>query len=148
MHKDPPKDKHPGGRPPLYKSAEEMQKLIDEYFLECEGKPFIKPDGEVLTDKHGYPVMVGVKPPSIVGLALKLGLKSRQAIINYQDRPEFNDTITRAKMRIEEYNNARLFDKDGVRGAMFSLSVNYGYVEKQGIEHSGQIGVKIVDDIE
>ena len=40
------------------------------------------------------------------------------------------DTITRAKSRIEMYNEERLYDKDGVNGAKFNLKNNFkGWAE-------------------
>ena len=64
-------------------------------------------------------------------LALVLGLSSRQALLNYQGREEFNDTVTRAKARVEEYAESRLFDKDGSNGAKFSLANNFrDWIEK------------------
>ena len=41
-------DKRPVGRPPAFTSVEEMQKLIDKYFEDCDGK--------ILLDKNGIPV--------------------------------------------------------------------------------------------
>lgn len=108
-----------------FKSAYEMQQRIDAYFKDCEGKPLTDDNGAVLTDKYGKPVMIGAHPPTVTGLALFLGLKSRQALLNYQGRAAFNDTITRAKSRIEAYTEARLFDKDGFQGARFSLERNF-----------------------
>ena len=35
------------------------------------------------------------------------------------------NTITRAKTRIEEYAESRLFDRDGSNGAQFSLRNNF-----------------------
>ena len=35
------------------------------------------------------------------------------------------NTITRAKSRVEEYAEMRLFDKDGANGAKFSLANNF-----------------------
>ncbi len=139
------------GRPPMYKSAEEIQKMIDKYFKECEGKPLLDDNGDVLTDKHGNPFIVGQKPPTITGLALALGFSSRQALINYQDREEFNDTITRAKARVECYAEERLFDKDGANGAKFSLANNFdGWKEKQAIEADVKndltISIELSDD--
>ena len=128
------------GRPWIYKSAAEMQIVIDQYFKECEGKVLTIPDketGEEITvyDKYGQPVIVGAKPPTMTGLALALNLNSRQALINYQGREEFNDTVTRAKARIEEYVETRLFDKDGANGAKFSLANNFkDWREKTEVE--------------
>ena len=139
------------GRPPKYKSAEEIQKMIDKYFKECEGKPLLDDEGNVLTDKHGNPVMLGMKPPTVTGLALALGFNSRQALLNYQGKEEFNDTITRAKAYVECYAEERLFDKDGANGAKFSLANNFdGWKEKQAIEADVKndltISIELSDD--
>jgi len=69
-----------------------------------------------------------------------MGLNSRQALLNYQDRPEFNDAITRAKMRIEEYAETRLYDKNGCNGAKFTLSNNFGWKDTQAHEVYGKDG--------
>lgn len=122
------------GRPPMYKSVEEIQEKIDAYFEECEGQPYIV-DGVALTDKNGKPILVGEKPLTITGLALALGFNSRQSLLNYQAKKEFVDTIMRAKTRVECYAEERLFDKDGANGAKFSLANNFeGWKEKQQIE--------------
>lgn len=116
---------HAGGRPPMYKSADEMQKVIDKYFKDCEGKPLLDDEGKVMLDKYDKPIIVGQKPPTVTGLALALGFTSRLALLNYQDKDEFFNTVTRAKARCEEYAESRLFDKDGANGAKFSLANNF-----------------------
>lgn len=118
--------KNPGGRPPKYSSADEMQAAIDAYFTECEGEPLKDADGNPVLYK-GHPVIVGAKPPTVTGLALALGFASRQAMLNYQGRERFNDTITRAKSRCEAYAESRLYDKSGTTGAQFSLRCNFGW---------------------
>lgn len=119
----------------MYKTKEEIQEKIDAYFDACEGRPLIDGEGNPMFDKWGNPIMVGVKPLTITGLALALGFNSRQALLNYQGREEFNDTITRAKAKVEQYAEERLFDKDGANGAKFSLANNFeGWKEKQSIE--------------
>lgn len=121
----------PVGRPPKYKSCEEIEEKIEKYFEECEGKPLCDDDGNVLTDKYGAPIIVGKRPPTVTGLALALGFASRQALLNYQGRKQFNDTITRAKSFVEKYAEERLFDREGVQGAKFSLINNFkGWSEK------------------
>lgn len=133
-----------GGRPPMYKSAEEMQEKIDKYFEQCEGTVKEDEEGNVLTDKYGDPVMFGRKPLTITGLALALGFNSRQALLNYQAKDEFNDTIMRAKARVEQYAEERLFDNGGSNGAKFSLANNFeGWKEKQQID--GNFNVKLED---
>lgn len=128
-------NKNKGGRPLIFKNKEEMQKKIDAYFKECEGTPLYKEDGTPMLDKNGVPIIVGEKPLTITGLALAIGLNSRQALLNYQGREEFNDTITRAKAKVEQYAEERLFDKDGANGAKFSLANNFeGWKERQQID--------------
>ena len=95
-------------RPLVYKTAAEMQVKIDEYFELNKDRPW-----------------------TISGLAYHLGLSSRQALINYKGRSkEFNDAITRARLKCETYAEERLFDRDGQRGAEFSLRCNFGWNDK------------------
>lgn len=116
----------PGGAPRKWKSVSAMQKAVDAYFKKCEGEPLII-DGEQQRDKYGVPIVINAKPPTITGLALALGFTGRQALLDYQARPEFADTVTRAKARCEEYAEMRLYDKDGANGAKFSLGCNFGW---------------------
>lgn len=139
------------GRPLMYETAEEIQEKIDEYFEECKGELLTDDDGNIARDKYGIPIYINQKPLTITGLALALGFNSRQALLNYQGRDEFNDTITRAKARIEQYAEERLFDKDGANGAKFSLANNFeGWKEKQSIEadvsNSVTINIELSDD--
>lgn len=119
------------GRPPKFESADEMQKIIDVYFADCEGKPFLGDDGSPVLDKWGSPIMIGAHPPTVTGLALALGFNSRQTLLNYKAKREFMDTITRAKMRVEEYCERRLFDRDGQRGAEFNLKFNFKWAQEK-----------------
>lgn len=114
------------GRPPKYTSVEEIENKIEQYFSSCEGEPLLDDKGKRVVNKYGYPCWEKApKPPTITGLALALGFASRQALLNYQGKKEFNDTITRAKARVEEYAESRLFDRDGSNGAQFSLRNNF-----------------------
>ena len=120
------------GRPPKYKNKEEIQQKIDDYFKKCEGEILKDNENNIVFDKFGQPIIVGAKPVTVTGLALALGFTSRQALLNYQAKKEFVDTITRAKSRIEQYAEERLFDRDGANGAKFSLANNFkGWNEKQ-----------------
>lgn len=112
-------------RPPKYKTVDALQAAIDAYFEDCQGSPLVDDSGHAVTDKYGEPVIVGAHPPTVTGLALALGFASRQALLNYQGKKSFHDTITRAKSRCEEYAESRLYDRDGARGAQFSLEHNF-----------------------
>ena len=120
---------HPGGRPLFFNpedgGVEEMQKRIDAYFDECDGELLTDPSGKPILTKWGQQIYIGKKPYTITGLALAIGFKSRQALLNYQGKEEFHDTILRAKARVEEYAESRLYDKDGSSGAQFNLKNNF-----------------------
>lgn len=136
--------KNAAGRPPRYKSVAEMQAKIDAYFTACEGKPLLDTEGNQVLYK-GRPVIVGAQPPTITGLALALGFSGRQALLNYQAKAKFVDTITRAKARCEAYTESRLFDRDGNNGAQFSLKCNFGWNDKAPADSDGE--VQIIDDL-
>ena len=103
---------------PYYNNAEEMQIKIDEYINYCA--------------EFG-------KPVTVTGLALALGFTTRQALINYQGKKLFVDTITRAKLRAEEYAETRLYDRDGARGAEFSLRCNFGWRADESPPDDGKV---------
>lgn len=139
------------GHPPKYKTKEEMQAKIDEYFKSCKGRVLVNKDGVPILDRYNQPVIVDAKPLTVTGLALALGFNSRQALLNYQAKAEFNDTIMRAKAKVEEYAEMRLFDKDGANGAKFSLANNFkGWAEKQqidaNVDSTVNINIELSDD--
>lgn len=132
------------GCPPRYKTVEEMQEKIEAYFKDCRGRVLLDDDGYAITDKHGKPIIVDERPLTVTGLALALGFNSRQTLLNYQGKPEFMDTIMRAKAQVEQYAEERLFDKDGANGAKFSLANNFeGWKEKREID--GKFNMKLED---
>ena len=98
----------------------------------------IDSDGQPILDKYGQPFIINAHPPTVTGLALALGFTSRQALLNYQAKKAFVHTVLRAKARIEAYAEERLFDRDGQRGAEFSLKYNFRWAdEKKQAEDEG-----------
>lgn len=120
------------GCKPKYKNAAELSEAVEKYFEDCKGHAVTDSDGEVATNKYGVPIIIGSHPPTVTGLALALGFKTRQSLLDYQAKSAaFNDIITVAKSRCEEYAESRLYDRDGVNGAKFSLTNNFkGWREK------------------
>ena len=118
-----------------------MSEAIERYFKDCEGHPLTDDNGDTVYDKNGSPVIIGVHPPTVTGLALALGFKTRQSLLNYQARTDkFNDIITVAKSRCEEYAESRLYDRDGVNGAKFSLMNNFkGWREKHAEDNTAAL---------
>ena len=120
------------GCPATYTKIEEIEGLIEHYFNSCKG-PIIDKEGNVLKDGNGDIIMEYIKPITITGLCLALGFTSRDALIDYGHREIFADTIARAKLQCHHYTETRLYDKEGCNGAKFSLSNNFGWIDKQEI---------------
>lgn len=126
-----------------FMSPEHLQCMVAEYFESCNG-PLIDKWGQLVYDKQGNPVKVQVKPYTVSGLALYLGVstqtlkKYREGLVDdlldemraeTDDRLTFAKVILNAKQTIEAYAESRLYDKDGQRGAQFVLDCCYNWVE-------------------
>lgn len=78
------------GRPPKYKSKEEIEEKIEQYFKSCEGESLLDDDGNQVVNKYGYPCWIKPpKPPTVTGLALALGFCCRRDLLNYQGKKSF-----------------------------------------------------------
>jgi hypothetical protein len=111
----------PEGRPRLIPSPEVMQAKADEYFADCE---------------------IRVKPPTMAGLCYWLGFADRHSISEYEKFKEFTATVKRLRLRIEQDRSENLIAKDKFTpGLIFDLKNNHGWVDKQEVEHSGNIGI-------
>ncbi len=105
------------GRPKAYTEVELMQQKIDKYFQECD---------------------MNKEPYTITGLALALDL-DRKSINNYAKDSEFFPTIKKAKLKVENYLEKRLIKDSSATGIIFNLKNNYGWSDKQEIQHSGNV---------
>ena len=115
------------GRKAFYSDPAEMQRHIDAYFTACKGEYQKTADGQYALDKHGNPRLINARPPTINGLVQALGFGTRKSLSDYQRKAAFRKTVTVAKMRIEQYAEERLFDRDGFSGARFTLVCNFGW---------------------
>ena len=112
------------GRPRKIKSVRQFEERAEAYFLECEAME---------------------KPALLTGLILALGLCSREGLDEYGRRPEFTDSVKRAKLRIEmEYEKA--LQGHSPTGAIFALK-NLGWRDKQDVELSGGVNIKTIADL-
>lgn len=105
------------GRPPKYKTPEEMQMVIDDYFG-------------------------GNDKPTMAGLAYQLGM-SRQALCEYKKKDEFVDTIKTARQRVEMALEENLYG-GSVAGTIFNLKNNFGWKDVQERKHEGDFTVNEV----
>ena len=131
---------NPVGRPPKYKTAKELQKKIDEYFLKCDEGELI----EVYSKKKQEVVKIMQKTPyTVPGLSDHLGFASRQSFLDYEKKGKkegvkdgrFTCTITRARQRIERQRNERaLSGEQESRFAQFDLKENFGWKDQQNVK--------------
>lgn len=105
------------GRPKKYTEVELMQQKIEKYFKECE-------------EKH--------EPYTVTGLCLALEI-TRETLSQYFKSDEFSDTIKKAKLRVENYLEKHLITDTSTTGIIFNLKNNFGWTDKQQVEHSGNI---------
>jgi len=102
------------GRPPKFEKPEDMQKAIDVYFEKIE--------------KTG-------EPPTVMGLVEACDFLDRQSFFNYIDnKPEFTNTIKKAKNKVHIYLEKQLLSGKNVAGIIFNLKNNFGWVDKQEID--------------
>lgn len=102
----------PAGRPPIFKSADELQKGVDEYL---ESTP---------SEKY-----------TITGLALSLGFESRQSFYDYEEKAEYSYIIKRARLFVECSYEHKLSGNNST-GSIFALK-NMGWKDKSEVEQSG-----------
>ena len=105
------------GKPPKYKTTEELQSAIDAYFEACgeNGEPY-----------------------TVTGLALALGFSDRQSLYDQEDRgDEYSCIVKRARLRVEQGYELALFGKS-YGGAIFALK-NMGWKDKTEVDNKTTI---------
>ena len=114
-------------RPRKFKTVEEMQIKIDEYFQMCDEKTETKID-----DKGRAKTFY--EPYTISGLCLALDI-DRSTLIEYAAIPEFSNTIKKAKLKVESWVEKKAMTGDAnATFAIFSLKNNFGWKDKQEVE--------------
>ena len=115
-------------RPNKFKSVEEMQIAIDNYFKDCDANE---------------------RPYTISGLAYALDT-TRRTLLDYEENDEFTHTIKKAKAKIEQFVEERLFSGSNTAGVIFNLKNNYNWVDKQEIaadvNSDVTINIELTDD--
>lgn len=118
---------------PLYKTNEEIEIKIKEYFDKECGIKWVKDDeGNIQTDRQGKPVFT-IKPPTVTGMALYLGFMTRQSIYDYSKRAKFSYTIKKALLRCESFAEEQLYVNAHPVGAIFALK-NRGWKDRKDVK--------------
>lgn len=105
-------------RPKLYTSVEDMQKIIDEYFMICDEKE---------------------KPYTMSGLAYALDM-DRKSLLNYSKDEQFFPTIKKAREKVEQQleENA-LMGKANATFTIFNLKNNYGWRDQVEVKNENEL---------
>lgn len=145
------------GRPKKFDKPEELAILIEKYFnsititepkikyevVGYEDEEKKKPIYEEtpLLNNNGDQVMEDryFEHPTIGNMCIYLGI-ARSTLFEYEKINGFSNTIKNAKSIIEAYVEQQLFREKGHTGLIFNLKNNFGWVDKQEVQHSG--GVK------
>lgn len=144
-------EKKKRGAPKKYTKADEMQKKIEEYFESCfkedlkynSEKKYYEPK----LDYKGNVIKYQYKPFTITGLANALDM-TRETLLRYEEDKEFSDTIRKAKQKVEQYVEERLFDRDGINGAKFNLINNFNnWSDKSEVDTTVSNKITIVNDL-
>jgi hypothetical protein len=131
------KSKNKVGQPLKFKSVEELQTKIDDYFDYCDNRIV-----NVLDKKGEVQKVKQPRPYTLAGLAYYLDT-DRKTLLNYSYRDEYFPAIARARRKCESYANEQLFEGND-RGAKFSLMNNHeGYSDKQETVVSGPNGAPL-----
>ena len=134
------------GRPPFYKTPEELQAAVDRYFESCKGTPVFGADGLPVTTRTGAQKMAGEIPPTISGLSLALGFKDRHTFTEQGKRSAaFLEVVNIARLRVEAHNEARLFDPASYRGAAFILQACFGWGKEKEPETPPAVAVNVIE---
>lgn len=120
-----PLDASKGGSKLKFKTAKELQDVIDEYFRWCDNRTknvYIKEAGD------NVPISFPA-PYTMSGLARRLGI-TRQTLVNYGNRELFFDTVREARDKVQEDVETRLMETTNQSGAQFNLKNNFGWKDK------------------
>lgn len=140
---------HPGGRPRIYETAEDLEYAIESYFTLCDTRTRIAKkvdtDGNVTEQEVSDPEIY-----TITGLALHLGYASKQSIYDNEKIEEFSYPIKRARTRIENQIEIEARNVKNPVGQIFMLK-NFGWVDKQEIDQTNHypdgININFVDKV-
>ena len=123
-----------------------MQKVVDQYFEECEERLRMDAEGNLVFDRFGRPMTYRNRIPTISGLARALGFRSRKSLLDYQARKKFQGIIQDAKLRVEIFAEEQLYTRSGCNGAKFTLWNNFGW-RQAAEDESIPTGVRIINEI-
>lgn len=126
----------------LFASADELDKLITQYFNQTAGEHHLEQPKEKQSKAKPDTAEQKVwdrepEPATITGLALYLGFNSRQAFEDYEAKGKFADHLKRARLRIMADYEKKLHVTSSA-GAIFALK-SMGWNERADNKASDEI---------
>jgi hypothetical protein len=97
------------GRPMIWKSPDELQKLVDDYFQSTERW-------------------------TLSGLAVHIGI-CRKTLYNYESKDDFLHIIKKARDKVESIYEERAIYENNPTGVIFALK-NMGWTDKLSTDHT------------
>jgi hypothetical protein len=131
------------GKPKYWKTPEELQSAIDEYFIWCDMQK------RQVYDKQKQKVvdLVYQVPYTIEGLCEILEC-DRHTLLNYEKTKGYEEYFTiikKAKIKIQRNKLERgLTGESNPAVTIFDLKNNHKYKDKQEFEHSGELKSNII----
>lgn len=139
-------------------TAESLRRAVDKYFKSITRKVTVKEKYDTgKKDKSGHTIYAErpvlnclgkevvitefLVPPSVAGISEFLGIH-RSTWDNYcnpEKYPEFFDTTTYARGRMQGWREEQLVTRKDVKGIVFDLENNYGYRERKSFEVTGGV---------
>lgn len=146
--------KHAGGRPPKFKTPEELWEKGLEYFKECDDpknwvqayrkeNAGLKQNGGGNEAKKDEGVIFIPKPYTLYGLAIHCGIDDWRHWRQYHDDDEFSPVIRALETRVSEKQVVGALC--GVYNQNLTARLN-GIAENTNTNVNGNIPVQIVDD--
>lgn len=105
------------GRKKLYDDANEFEKKVNQYFIEC--------------DKNG-------RPYTMSGLANSLDM-DRRSLVNYAKDEKFFLTIKKARQRVEQQLEENLYRLGNNSGIIFNLKNNFNWKDTSETADNNEI---------
>ena len=115
------------GRPPKYSDPEELISQIEAYFDSLQNE----------TEAED-------RKPTVTGLSLFLGFKSKQSLYNYEQRSEELGYIIRRALTVIENYHEKMLGTQYSSGHIFALK-NMNWSDKQEIAYSDRDNADEVD---
>ena len=110
------------GRPPLWKTKEDLEKSLDGFFEWCESNSYI---------------------PDVEGMAVYLDC-SRETICQYEKLEEFSDTIKKVKNKIAFHKKqGAMSGKINPTVFVFDFKNNHHYNDKTEVDNNINLGDKL-----